>query len=102
MQRGRETGMEARKEVYVGGRWIAPEAGGEIQVFDSRTEEVMGSVPRGGATEVERAVAAAREAFPAWSVSSVDDRVAALRGIADGLAARTDSLAELMSREVGT
>ena len=94
--------MEARKEVYVGGRWIAPEAGGEIAVYDSRTEEVMGSVPRGGAAEVERSVAAARDAFPAWSASSVEDRVAALRGIADGLTARTDSLAELMSREVGT
>jgi acyl-CoA reductase-like NAD-dependent aldehyde dehydrogenase len=94
--------MEARNEVYIGGRWIAPEAGGEIQVFDSRTEEVMGSVPRGGAAEVERSVAAARAAFLDWSVSTVDDRVAALRGIADGLTVRTDDLAELMSREVGT
>ena len=94
--------MEARKELYIGGRWTAPESGGEIAVIDSRTEEVMGSVPRGGAAEVERAVAAAREAFPAWSASSVDDRVAALRAIADGLEARTDELAELMSREVGT
>ena len=94
--------MEARKELFIGGRWSAPESGGEISVYDSRTEEVMGSVPRGGAAEVEQSVAAARAAFPAWSVSSVEQRVSALRGIADGLVARTDQLAELMSREVGT
>ena len=94
--------MEARKELYVGGRWTAPQSGGEIPVHDSRTAEVMGSVPRGGAAEVEQAVAAARDAFGAWSVSSVEERVKALTGIADGLESRTDQLADLMSREVGT
>jgi acyl-CoA reductase-like NAD-dependent aldehyde dehydrogenase len=94
--------MEARKELYVAGRWVAPQSGADITVLDSSTEEVLGSVPRGGPAEVDHAVAAAREAFPAWSTSSVADRVAALRHIADGLIARTDALAELMSREVGT
>ena len=52
--------MEVRKELYIGGHWTAPQSSGEIAVIDSRTEEVMGSVPRGGAAEVEQAVAAAR------------------------------------------
>ncbi len=94
--------MEVRKELYIGGQWTAPQSSGEIAVIDSRTEEVMGSVPRGGAAEVEQAVAAARQAFPAWAATPVADRVAAVRAIADGLEARTDALAELMSREVGT
>jgi acyl-CoA reductase-like NAD-dependent aldehyde dehydrogenase len=94
--------VEARKELYIGGRWIAPESGAEITVVDSRTEEVMGSVPRGGAAEVERAVTAARAAFPAWSASTVDERIEALRQLADRLAGRTNELADLMSREVGT
>ena len=75
---------------------------GDIDVIDSRTEDVMGSVPRGGGPEVERAVAAARAAFPAWSRTSVPERAAALRAIADGLEARSEQLAETMSREVGT
>src|SRR4051812_40378839 len=98
----RRTPVEARKELYIGGRWGASGSGGDISVVDSHTEDVMGSVPRGGGAEVEQAVAAAQEAFAAWSTSSVDDRVSALRAIADGLEARTETLAPVMSREVGT
>jgi acyl-CoA reductase-like NAD-dependent aldehyde dehydrogenase len=94
--------VEVRKELYIGGRWTPPQQDGEISVIDSRTEELMGSVPRGGAAEVELSVAAARSAFPVWSGTPVPDRVAALTAIADGLAARADELAETMSREVGT
>ncbi len=94
--------MEVRKELYIGGRWVAPETDGDIDVVDSRTEEVMGSVPRGGGAEVERAVAAAQAAFPAWSQTPMLERTAVLRAIADGLEARGEQLAETMSREVGT
>ena len=94
--------MDVRNELYIGGRWVKPETDGDIDVIDSRTGEVMGSVPRGGGPEVERAVAAARAAFPAWAQTSVSERAAALRGIADGLEARVEQLAEMMSREVGT
>lgn len=94
--------MEVRKECYIGGQWSAPQNDGDIAVVDSRTEEVMGTVPRGGAAEVEQSVDAARSAFAAWSATSVPERVDALRAIADGLAARTKELAEMMSREVGT
>jgi aldehyde dehydrogenase (NAD+) len=94
--------VEVRKELYIDGRWTAPRSSGDIAVIDSRTEEVMGSVPRGAAPEVEHAVAAARSAFPVWAATPVADRVAVLRAIADGLEAREDQLAELRSREVGT
>jgi acyl-CoA reductase-like NAD-dependent aldehyde dehydrogenase len=94
--------VEVRKELYIGGRWVEPETHGDIDVTDSRTGDVMGSVPRGGGPEVERAVAAARAAFLAWSETSVPERAAALRAIADGLEARGEQLAEMMSREVGT
>ena len=94
--------MDVRKELYIGGQWVQPAVDGHIDVIDSRTEDVMGRVPRGGGTDVERAVAAARAAFPAWSATPVAERAAALRALADGLEARGEQLAELMSREVGT
>lgn len=94
--------MIVRTELYIDGRWSAPSSSADMSVVDCRTEEVMGTVPRGGAPDVEAAVTAARRAFPVWSTTPVADRVAALTAIADGLAARTDTLAELMSREVGT
>jgi acyl-CoA reductase-like NAD-dependent aldehyde dehydrogenase len=94
--------VDVRKELYIGGRWVQPAGDGDIDVIDSRTEDVMGRVPRGGEADVERAVAAARAAFPAWSRTPIADRAAALRALADGLEARGEQLAELMSREVGT
>jgi aldehyde dehydrogenase (NAD+) len=102
--RGPEGGfaVDVRTELYIGGQWVKPEADDGIDVIDSRTEDVMGRVPRGGAADVERSVTAARAAFPAWSATPVAERAAALRALADGLEARTGPLAELMSREVGT
>jgi acyl-CoA reductase-like NAD-dependent aldehyde dehydrogenase len=94
--------VDVRKELYIGGRWVEPQSDGDIEVVDSRTEDVMGSVPRGGGADVERAVTAARAAFPAWSQTPVAERAAALRALADGLEARSEQLAEMMSREVGT
>jgi acyl-CoA reductase-like NAD-dependent aldehyde dehydrogenase len=94
--------VDVRKELYIGGRWVQPAGDGDIDVIDSRTEDVMGRVPRGGEADVERAVAAARAAFPAWSRTPIADRAAALRALADGLEARGEQLAEMMSREVGT
>jgi acyl-CoA reductase-like NAD-dependent aldehyde dehydrogenase len=94
--------VDVRKELYIGGRWVQPAGDGDIDVIDSRTEDVMGRVPRGGGADVERAVAAARAAFPAWSRTPIADRAAALRALADGLEARGEQLAEMMSREVGT
>ena len=94
--------MDIRKELYIGGRWITPAGDGVIQVIDSVTEELMGTVPRGGAAEVESAVTAANDALPAWSMTSVSERAGVLRAIAAGLAEREDELATLMAREVGT
>ncbi len=94
--------MDVRKELYLGGGWVQPAGDGDIDVIDSRTEDVMGRVPRGGGADVERAVAAARAAFPAWSRTPIAERAAALRALADGLEARGEQLAEMMSREVGT
>ena len=94
--------MDVRKELYIAGRWAQPTGEDDIDVIDSRTEDIMGRVPRGGGADVERAVAAARMAFPAWSQTPLADRIAVLRALADGLEARGEQLAELMSREVGT
>ncbi|HLK77637.1 MAG TPA: aldehyde dehydrogenase family protein, partial [Streptosporangiaceae bacterium] len=94
--------MDVRKELYIGGRWEQPAGDGGIDVIDARTEEVMGRVPRGGEADVRRAVATARSVFNEWSQTSMAERTAALRALADGLSARGEQLAELMSREVGT
>ena len=50
----------------VGGRWVEPLGGEQIPVEDPATRETLGTVPISGAEDVARAVAAAKDAFPAW------------------------------------
>jgi betaine-aldehyde dehydrogenase len=62
---------------------------------------VLAEIPRAGAEDVDRAVAAARGAFPAWRDVSPGDRAAILRGLADGLEAEAESLSRLEARNAG-
>jgi acyl-CoA reductase-like NAD-dependent aldehyde dehydrogenase len=90
-----------RDKLYIGGEWIAPAGAGKIEVVNPTTEEPLGSVPECSAQDVDRAVRAAREAFPTWSQTSVQRRAQALQGIADGIGDRMDEIAALIAQEVG-
>ncbi|MDQ3102559.1 MAG: aldehyde dehydrogenase family protein [Actinomycetota bacterium] len=72
-----------------------------IEVIEPATEQVMESVPRAGAEEVDAAVAAAKAAFPAWRDVAPGDRAALLRALADELERRADDLARLEARNAG-
>src|SRR3954464_7985249 len=91
----------APAHTFIGGEWVEPAGDGRLEVIDSTTEQVMGSVPEGTAADVDKAVAAARAAFEAWSVVPLDERVAACAAIGQQLAARSAEIAALISREVG-
>jgi aldehyde dehydrogenase (NAD+) len=90
-----------RDRIYIDGGWVPSAGTGSIPVINSTTEETMGTVPEGTAADVDRAVAAARRAFPAWSVTPAEERAKYCARIADGLAARMDEIATLVSQEVG-
>ncbi|WP_102128522.1 aldehyde dehydrogenase family protein [Deinococcus planocerae] len=87
--------------LYIGGEWIAPASTGRFEVINSATEEVMGSVPEGTPEDAERAIAAARAAFPAWSQTTPEERAACLDRISEGLTARQPQIAALIAQEVG-
>lgn len=93
--------MEIRDKIYIGGAWVPSAGAGVLEVIDSNTEEVIGKVPEGTPDDVEKAVAAAAEAFPAWSATPVDERAKLLNRIAEGIGARIDDIAATISREVG-
>src|SRR5437763_4291250 len=90
-----------RDKLYIGGEWVAPSGSETLEVIDSTTEQVMGRVPLGTAADVDRAVEAARAAFEVWSQVPLDERVAACAAIGQQLAARSEEIAALISREVG-
>jgi acyl-CoA reductase-like NAD-dependent aldehyde dehydrogenase len=90
-----------RDRLYIGGEWVPSSGSGTIEVIDSTTEQVIGTVPDGSTDDVDRAVAAARAAFPIWSATPVAERTAVLTAVAEALAERTDALADLITHEVG-
>ncbi len=90
-----------RDQLYIDGAWVDSNGSGTIDVVDPSTEEVIGSIPEGTAADVDAAVAAARRAFDDWSAQDLDSRVKYVQAIAEGLAARSEEIADLISREVG-
>ena len=57
--------LQVRDKIFIGGEWVDSTASETIEVINSTTEEVMGSIPAGTAEDADRAVEAAREAFDA-------------------------------------
>lgn len=85
---------------YIGGERVAAEAP-EASTNPSNTNDVVARVPRGGAAEVDAAVAAARGAFPAWSEASPEVRSDLLDRVGDTILKRREELGRLLSREEG-
>jgi len=93
--------MIERKQLYIGGRWVAPSSAETIEVTDSNTGEVFAKIPAGTAADADAAVAAARAAFDGWSQTPPAERAEIVQKIADGLKARTEELARTIATEVG-
>ncbi|HXA27907.1 MAG TPA: aldehyde dehydrogenase family protein [Candidatus Angelobacter sp.] len=90
-----------RDRLYIDGAWVPSTGTGRIEVRSASTEEVIGSVPEGTPEDVDRAVAAARHAFDAWSQTPVEERAQFLDRINQGLASRIEHIARLIASEVG-
>jgi aldehyde dehydrogenase (NAD+) len=93
--------VQVYDKLFIDGAWVSPAGTGAIEVINSSTEEVMASVPNGNPDDVNAAVAAARAAFGSWSQTSVEERAKYLGRIAEGLMARMDEIATVVSQEVG-
>ena len=77
-------------------------AGERIDVLNPATEEVIDSVPAGTGADVDAAVAAARTAFDSWAATPVDERIAVVRRISEGIAKRRDEIAATVTAELGS
>src|SRR5665213_654547 len=92
---------DVRDKLYIGGAWVASAGSGSIDVIDSTSEAVIGSVPEGTAADIDRAVAAAAAAFPAWSATPIEERTALLTKVSQLLGEHMDDLADMITHEVG-
>jgi malonate-semialdehyde dehydrogenase (acetylating)/methylmalonate-semialdehyde dehydrogenase len=86
---------------YVGGEWVAPETDRALEVLNPATQQAIAMVPLSGTADVEQAVAAAREAFPAWRSKPVIQRAQWLFSFRERLNEHVDELARLVTTEMG-
>lgn len=89
------------RQMLIGGAWCDAAAGETLTVENPGRREPIGTVPRARTIDVDRAVKAAAQAFPAWSRIPARDRGRALLRIAEALEARLEELARLIARETG-
>ena len=86
---------------YIGGAWVDPLGAAMLDVENPATEETVARIALGTAADADRAVAAARAAFPAFCDWPVADRIALLERILDEYNRRYDAFAEAMRIEMG-
>ncbi|MEO1057654.1 MAG: aldehyde dehydrogenase family protein [Actinomycetota bacterium] len=93
--------MRDYSNIYIDGAWVPSDGTGTIEVINAGTEQVMGSIPNGAASDVDRAVDAARRAFDSWAGTPVEERQKYMVRLNEALQARGPEIAEVISGEVG-
>lgn len=89
-------------QLYIGGRWVDPEDGALVESIDPASGRPWARVAFGGPRDIDRAVAAAREAFEGgWARTPGHERAALLRRLAEPYRERAPELARLESRDNG-
>lgn len=86
---------------YIGGKLLAPVAGGFIQNIEPATGRAYSLIPDSGPDDVDNAVLAAKDAFPAWSNTPYTERSRILVKLADLILENLDALARAESRDNG-
>ena len=85
---------------WIGGERVASDTTfPDISPID---EKPLAEISAGGAIEVDAAVSAAQEAFPAWAALPREERADLLRKVADGVDARIEELAKVETRDNGS
>lgn len=86
---------------YIGGEWVEPSTDTFADVINPATEEAFASVAMGGPDDVDRAVAAARAAFPSFSETTREERLALFERILEVYKERRNEVGPLISQEMG-
>jgi acyl-CoA reductase-like NAD-dependent aldehyde dehydrogenase len=87
--------------MLIGGELVESASGAWIESVNPATEEVIGYVPASNAVDVDRAVSAAKKAFPAWNALGVEGRAKLLRELGRRLAARAQEILEVEIADTG-
>jgi len=89
--------------MYIGGEWISAAAGKTFDTVDPGSGKRLAAVAAGDASDIDRAVQAARKAFEksGWATLPANDRAVILHRLADLIEKHLDLISELESLDVG-
>jgi aldehyde dehydrogenase (NAD+) len=93
--------MKSCLKFYINGEWVEPSDPKPFDVINPATEEVIGQIMLGNKQDVDKAVAAAKAAFPSFSRTTVKERVELLEAIIAVYKKRYSEMAETISAEMG-
>ena len=88
-------------QFYINGEWVDPVDPKSLDVINPATEEVIGKIAMGNSQDVDKAVAAAKEAFESFSQTTKEERLALMGKILEVYQSRYDEIAETISSEMG-
>jgi betaine-aldehyde dehydrogenase len=96
--------MKSYDRLYIGGEWVEPSSSSTIDVVSPTTEEIVGRVPEAQNADIDRAVAAAKDAFEhgPWPRMTPAERAAVLSKAAEAIRNDMQGIAELISGEMGS
>jgi betaine-aldehyde dehydrogenase len=92
---------DLKLKMIIDGKEVEADSGQRTEVINPANEKGVGSVPKGGAKEVDRAVQAARKAYRTWSRLTPAERSALLYKLADTLDADVQRLGEMETAQTG-
>src|SRR3954467_14189360 len=78
---------------YINNKLVAPQSGSYLSIYNPATGEAYAQLPDSDERDVQLAVAAAQEAFPAWSALPAEKRSRLLLKLVEGIEKRFDELA---------
>ena len=96
--------MREHQQLFIGGEWVDPAGTGTIDVISPHSEELVGRVPEGTTSDIDRAVAVARDAFDngEWPRLSPEERMAAVQKFSEAYAAHIPDMAAVITEEMGS
>ncbi|MDE0853657.1 MAG: aldehyde dehydrogenase [Nevskia sp.] len=95
--------LDSRNEFFIGGQWVKPASDRRFTLVNASTEEIMGTVPEAVEADVDRAVAAARQALEnsAWTSMTPGERAQVMLRFGEALNRRSDDIARAVSAQNG-
>lgn len=93
--------MKELKHIYLNGQWVKPLSTETVDVINPCNEEAIATVAMGNAADVDMAVQYAREALPAWSKTTVSERIDMISKISKAMAARQNEIGDTIAEEMG-